>query len=483
VRNCLSLAIVWAVATLGPSPVWAQDVAAETGGTRQITQVRDDLYLVRDGQQCTVFLVTSDGIILGDPLSRATALWLRDELRGRFPQDVRFVLHTYHHYARAEGSSVFNDTAEIVAHAAFYAELAKARRELPERYRFAFRRTLSYSQERLVTLGGLTVRLLNVPASRTPEMTVLYFPREGVVFAVDPPGIGSVPFSFGTVKPGDMFAWIETLVPLKFDSLLLGDGRIVSRAEFDELSTYLSALRAAVTRGARKGQTLSEIQSTATLDEFRTNPHYAKRASQLSDLYATVETKAFSVSAGAATSYVQLSSAFCASHDRCAGGGAVPAMTLTVSTVVHKGLGVTGELTLSGQAWSARTSLDVDEEAATRQSRVAALLRYGPGRSRYSYAVVGGPSITIDDVRGLNQVKGALLPTGGSHPIHQRNVRVGVTVGGDLECLLRRSVTIRLPVRITKVLSEGAGTYFDSTLDLLAGIDVTFRLFNRVSFR
>jgi hypothetical protein len=100
---------------------------------REIVPIRDDLYRVRDGTQYTVFLVTPEGIILGDPLTRAAALWLRDELASRFPgTPVRYVLHSHLTYERAQGASVFDGTAERVAHGAFDGQWEKARRHLPE---------------------------------------------------------------------------------------------------------------------------------------------------------------------------------------------------------------------------------------------------------------------------------------------------------------------------------------------------------------
>jgi len=81
---------------------------------REITVIRDGLYRVRDGTRHTVFLVTPDGIILADPLSRDTSRWLPQEFATRFPgRTVRYVLHTHHHADRAEGAALFNNTAEL----------------------------------------------------------------------------------------------------------------------------------------------------------------------------------------------------------------------------------------------------------------------------------------------------------------------------------------------------------------------------------
>jgi hypothetical protein len=483
VRYYVRIAVAWAVAVWGPSCAWAQVTTANAVGTRAITRVRDDLYLARDGQQYTVFVVTPDGVILGDPLSGETALWLRTEIRARFGQDVRFVLHTDHHYTRAAGSSVFNDTAVIVASVRFPSELAKARRDQPELYRFDASPTPSHVGQRTVTLGGETVVLIPVVGQRKPEMAVLQFRRERVVFAADPPAIGIVPFAFGALSPRDVFAWFDAVAPLEFDSLVLGDGRIVRRAEFDALAAYLGALRAAVSSGVREGRTLSEIQRTATLDQFSTNPHSANRTSQVSDIHAGTTWTLWQVSAGVATSYLVLSSEFCAARTTCSGGGAVPAARFEVSASGADGLGLSGEVTFSGQTWGARTGPDVDQEAATDRWRAAGLVRYGRPASGFSWALVGGPSFTRDHVRGLDNVK-AFGRVGGSHPFDLHDSYFGLTVGGDFECRLGRRMTIRLPVRVTKLAVGGVPpAYLDSTLDLQAGVEITFTRFSQVSLR
>jgi hypothetical protein len=483
VRYYVGIAVAWAVAVWGASGAWAQEATVDAAAPRGITRVRDDLYLAHDGRQYTVFVVTPDGVILGDPLSRETALWLRDEIRARFGQEVRFVLHTYHHHTRASGSSVFDETALIVATGRFPSELAKARRDQPELYRFDAHPTPGYLVQHRITLGGKTVALVPVVGLRSPDMAVLQFRPERVVFAADPPAIGSVPFSFGAFSPHDVFTWFDAVAALEFDSLLLSNGRIVPRAEFDALAAYLQALNAAVASGAREGRTLSEIQNTATLDRFRTYPEDVNRASHLSAIHAGTTWTVLQVSAGVAASYGVLSSAFCASRTTCSGGGAVPAARFAVSAFGAGGFGLLGEATFSGQTWSARTGPDVDQEAATDRWRAAVLIRYGRRASGFSWALVGGPSLTIDHVRGVDNVK-SFGPPGGSHPFDLHNSYFGLTVGGDLERRLGRRMTIRLPVRVTKLVAgQVPPTYLDSTLDLQAGIDITLHWIHRVSLR
>src|SRR5687768_4007238 len=106
-------------------------------GDRAITSLGGDLYDVRAGSRHTVFLVTTDGIILVDPLSVSVAQWLQGELAARFPNlTVRYIVLTHHHADRASGATVYAKTAEIVAHAEYVAALRESRQSNAEAFRF-----------------------------------------------------------------------------------------------------------------------------------------------------------------------------------------------------------------------------------------------------------------------------------------------------------------------------------------------------------
>src|SRR5688500_131080 len=83
---------------------------------REIVQIRGDLYYVRGGSHNTVFLVTSDGIILGDPISTELATWLKPELDRRFNKPVQVIVYSHHDFDHAEGAAVFGADTQVVAH-------------------------------------------------------------------------------------------------------------------------------------------------------------------------------------------------------------------------------------------------------------------------------------------------------------------------------------------------------------------------------
>lgn len=72
-----------------------------------ISPIRDNLYRFSNGTHHSVFVVTDDGIALTDPLSPPAASWLKNELKRRFDQPVRYVIYNHNHPDHIYGGQVF----------------------------------------------------------------------------------------------------------------------------------------------------------------------------------------------------------------------------------------------------------------------------------------------------------------------------------------------------------------------------------------
>src|SRR5688572_782384 len=80
-RSLLVLPLACGLAT----GVLAQGRGQAPGGPppapqRSITQVKGDLYMAKNNNHNTVFLVTPQGIVLGDPINAEFSQWLKGEL-------------------------------------------------------------------------------------------------------------------------------------------------------------------------------------------------------------------------------------------------------------------------------------------------------------------------------------------------------------------------------------------------------------------
>ncbi len=89
-----------------------------------ISHINGDTWRATVDNHGTAFLVTSEGIILADPIGPGMAEWLKEEFDRRFGVPVRYVVYSHYHWDHASGGEVFVDTADFVGHANMLTHLA-----------------------------------------------------------------------------------------------------------------------------------------------------------------------------------------------------------------------------------------------------------------------------------------------------------------------------------------------------------------------
>lgn len=89
-----------------------------------ISHINGEVWQAKVDNHGTAFLVTSEGIILADPIGPGMAEWLREEFDRRFGVPVRYVVYSHYHWDHASGGDVFADTARFVGHANMLMHLA-----------------------------------------------------------------------------------------------------------------------------------------------------------------------------------------------------------------------------------------------------------------------------------------------------------------------------------------------------------------------
>jgi glyoxylase-like metal-dependent hydrolase (beta-lactamase superfamily II) len=101
----------------------------------QHRQHHGQLYRAQNDNHYTVFLVTSEGVIMSDPINRDFSRWLKNEIATRFRVPVRYVVYTHRDWDHASGGVVFADTAQFVGHINMLAGLAPPKAIRPCRQR------------------------------------------------------------------------------------------------------------------------------------------------------------------------------------------------------------------------------------------------------------------------------------------------------------------------------------------------------------
>jgi glyoxylase-like metal-dependent hydrolase (beta-lactamase superfamily II) len=309
--------------------------AAPRAPARSITPITGDLYRASNGNWHTVFLVTDEGIILGDPINLDFATWLEGELDRRFGQPVRYVVYSHSHFDHAEGGRVFADTALFVAHENMARNMDGRFPQMPgdmvdrndngrfdpeeidiptttrpgvcglsrgffrlfdhdgdgqvtpqELQREIVRPTLLYSDRMRIELGGKTVELVHPGLNHSDDATVMLFPAERVLFATEfiadalvTDNIHSLPSACGPFDGSPLAEWIKSyraVEALDFDVIAPGHGALLKKSDVTDTRKYFENLVAAVSAGMAEGKSLEELKATVLLEKYKDWANYER---------------------------------------------------------------------------------------------------------------------------------------------------------------------------------------------------------------
>lgn len=332
-QNLLTSALLGIVALSG---LVTSASAQQKPPARSIVNIAPDLYRAQNDNHYTVFLVTSEGIIMSDPINRDFSTWLKGEMQKRFDRPVRYVLYTHHDWDHASGGAVFADTAQFVGHENMPEELTvpAGNLALPEDVRkmdangngrierseatgnlqtqFTLTDangdnalsgaeiargavndvhppTTTYSDRHTVTLGGKTVVMVHIGIAHAPDSSVLHFPGERVVFGADVLQARRFPQN---VTP-TVGAWIDamrTIERLDFDIAATGHALSGKKADVTAMRQYFEELSAGVAAGIAAGKSVKEIQQSLTWDKYKGWERYGVQPQiHIAQVYATMK--------------------------------------------------------------------------------------------------------------------------------------------------------------------------------------------------
>ena len=503
---------------VSPADARAQDAAPAP--VREITLLHDDLYRVQAGGQVTVFLVTPNGIILADPLNYDTATWLRKELETRFPdRPVRYVLHTHHHFDRAEGASVFNDTAELVGHRSFNNQLSASRgsaashlasldrnengvferdelsgdamsAEIAARDRNAdgritrdelYRRVRDvetiFDGRRTIVLGGHSVELIHTGGSHSADMTALYFASERVVFAADHVPIAATPFSFGTLRPKEAVEWVRMMSSLDFDVLISEDGSTSTRAEIAALGEYFNDVVASAMAGYELGLSVDELKTVSSLGTKYTGPHYALRDATVAQVFQNIGTVVVDIYAAAFMGYARPSSSLCPHFlDECRPPKNPLSSSVLGLRLSGREIGAAVEMRTQQQSTYFTRYGFIETTSAHRETRLSIMARVNLStRNRSRLALVGGPAFSLGETKNVSFRREGVVPYAGPTAYEWREVAFGFTYGVETGLSLGDRANLVLPARITFLKRDRDSEL--GSVDAYAGVGLTLKLF------
>ncbi len=243
----------------------------------------------------TGFMVTSEGVICFDTpmIPNEARAWRRtiDETSGGLP--IRYVVITDHHRGHCLGSQWLSDT--VIAHELAWKHMRNYGENFKQRVRDSFKKfpeiraqfdvlrivvpRITFQDRLTIVRGNRVVRVIHVKG-HTPATSIIWLPKERVLFAGDIVWLDQHPF----MTQANSAEWVEALKLIqRLDPkyIVPGHGPICSVQELDYLIDYLSFLRMRTKHLFDAGLTKQEVASLLTPEMRPWFPIPSKRSSKI----------------------------------------------------------------------------------------------------------------------------------------------------------------------------------------------------------
>ena len=241
-----SAALIGALAMLllpaGPS--LAQGAAPQF----DMTKVTENAYSFRFFIHRNMVLVTSDGVIVSDPINPLAAQHMMAEIKKITDQPVKLVIYSHNHWDHIAGARIFKDQgARILQHEAGARETRPSPIVVPADETFS-------GEKHVVTMGDQTVELIYLGRSHGSGMVVMRVPRERILHTIDVVTPDRVAFRvMPDFFPQDWIKALRKIEQLDFDRIIPGHGPASApRSAVTEQRQYLEDLGAAVAEGSKR---------------------------------------------------------------------------------------------------------------------------------------------------------------------------------------------------------------------------------------
>lgn len=272
------LAVLATVLSLVLNGVQAQQPARPPIQTTKVDGT-DNVYIFRNGNHQSMFVVTDEGVIATDPVAYGRPTGGQsylDEIRKVTDKPVRYLIYSHHHFDHIAGGKAFKDAgATFIAH-----RRAKERLEVLQDPHTVLPDEVVGDNGRTLTLGGTTLELTYHGLNHSDSTLVMRLPKERIVFVVDTIPVGSVP-GRGMIDfhPLEAEAFIKKVLAMDWDRLIPGHpgpgGRLGTKKDAEDQLKLLQAASAEMKTLAREGKCWDRAEKEFKLADYADWPGYA----------------------------------------------------------------------------------------------------------------------------------------------------------------------------------------------------------------
>jgi glyoxylase-like metal-dependent hydrolase (beta-lactamase superfamily II) len=266
------------LATVLASPVQAQQPQRPP---TEVTKVdgTDNVYLWRNGNHQSIFIVTNAGVIATDPVAYGRPTGGQqyvDAIKSVTNQPIRYLIYSHHHFDHIAGGKAFKDAgATIVAH-----QRATDRLKVLQDPHTPLPDESVSDSGRTITLGGTTVQLSYVGINHSDSTLVIGVPQHKLIFVVDLIPVGSFPgrgmIDFFPIEAEDS---MKKIIAMDWDRLIPGHpgapgGRLGTKQDAQAMLTLFQDASAEMKKLAQEGKCWDTAEKEFKMEKYATLPGY-----------------------------------------------------------------------------------------------------------------------------------------------------------------------------------------------------------------
>lgn len=239
----------------------------------------DGVYIWRNGNHQSMFIVTKDGVIATDPVAYGRPTGGQqyvDAIKKITDKPIKYLIYSHHHFDHIAGGKAFKDAgATVIAH-----KRAKERLvQLQDPHTVIPDQTVG--NKKVIQLGGTTLELHYLGINHSDSTLVMRLPKEKIIFIVDTIPVGSFPGrGFIDIYPLETEAFIKKVIAMDWERMIPGhpgapNGRLGTKKDAEDQLALMQEASAEMKKMGQDGKCWDQAEKDFKLPKYESMPGYA----------------------------------------------------------------------------------------------------------------------------------------------------------------------------------------------------------------
>ena len=238
----------------------------------------DNVYIFRNGNHQSIFIVTKDGVIATDPIAYGRPTGGQqyvDEIKKVTDKPIKYLIYSHHHFDHIAGGKAFKDAgARIIGHKNIKPHLVATQDPatvMPDEF---------FDGKKSIKLGGTTLELIYLGPNHSDSNIVMLLPKEKLIFVVDTIPVGAFPgLGFIDMYPIEAETFIKKVIALDWERLIPGhpgqpNDRLGTKKDAQDVLTLMQEASAEIKKQAQDGKCWDAVEKDFQMPKYATLPGY-----------------------------------------------------------------------------------------------------------------------------------------------------------------------------------------------------------------